>query len=271
MTFQPILPIAGFAGYKLLQRTLDTQQQSFNRSAQVEREVSHFRETIGKIRSAEALVADRTLMKVALGAFGLEEDLPNKYFIQKVLESNTQDQAALANRLGDKRYLAMAQKFDLANPFLLRLDRPEFADEIVSLYQRQSFEVAVGEQQPDFRLALGFGRELNKIIDRDLSADAAWFAVMGTQPVRRVFEIALGLPTAVGALDLDQQLDRFRARAEAILGAGEVADFSDTETQEELTRLFLLKSEAQGTQIARDAPGSIALTLLQGTAQGLLG
>ena len=48
---------------------------------------------------------------VALGAFGLQDDLPNRFFIQKVLEGGTLSTDSLANKLSDPRYAALAKAF----------------------------------------------------------------------------------------------------------------------------------------------------------------
>lgn len=265
MTFQPSLPIAGFAGWSFLTRTRETQQSAFNASPALNRETTHFLDRIGEIRTAEALVADRTLRKVALGAFGLQDDIDNIFFIRKVLEEGTLADDALANRLTDRRYFALAAAFDFGDNAVTNLETPGFAEGIVEAYQTQSFEVAIGEQNEDMRLALGFGRELDRINARALSADGAWFAVMGTPPLRRVFEVALGLPQSIGALDIDQQLNAFRDKATRVFDGSEITDFADTDIQDQIVRQFLLRSEI-GTVSGIATSASAALTLLQSVA-----
>ena len=61
--------------------------------------------------SAADLVADRRLLKVALGAFGLEGEIDKKAFVRKILEEGTADPASLANRLTDKSYYKLAEAF----------------------------------------------------------------------------------------------------------------------------------------------------------------
>ena len=111
MSFQPIIPLSGLAGWNFLNRTMDTQRTAFENSPTIKRDTDYFREKIGEISSAKDLVADRRLLGVALGAFGLEADIGNKYFVQKILEDGTLDPEALGNKLADKRYLAMAETF----------------------------------------------------------------------------------------------------------------------------------------------------------------
>jgi hypothetical protein len=97
---------------------------------------------------------------------------------------------------------------------------------------------------------------------------------MGTPPLRKVFETALGLPQSFGALDLDQQLREFKDRALGVLGRDGFSALTDPGTQEEFLRLYLARAQIAGT--ASNAVASPALTLLKqaGTispAQSLLG
>jgi hypothetical protein len=265
MSFQPVIPSGGLAGWSFLQRTRDAQQETFDRSPAVQRETDRFLERIGSIGSPAELVADRRLLAVALGAFGLDEDIGNRFFIRKVLEEGTIAPEALANRLADKRYAALAEafRFDLSPPNTVLTD---FGQRIVAAYQDRQFEVAVGSQSADMRLALGLEREIQALSERSLSNDGLWFTVMATPPLRTVFERALALPPALGALDIDRQLGVFKSRTAAAFGTDQVRDFSDPARQSVLLRRFLLSSDTvQGP--AAGTRGAAALALLQGTAR----
>ena len=111
MSFQPTIPLGGVAGWTFLKRTLATQKSAHAASSQLDREAIYFREKIGTIKTAEDLVADRRLLRVALGAFGLSGDLNNRFFIRKVLESSALDTKSLANKLSDKRYGELSPAF----------------------------------------------------------------------------------------------------------------------------------------------------------------
>ena len=89
MTFQPATGLGGYAGWTVLQRTLGAQTKTFETQPEVAREEAYFRQKIGQIKTAEALVADRRLLKVSLEAFGLGSDLDNRAFVQKVLAEGT--------------------------------------------------------------------------------------------------------------------------------------------------------------------------------------
>ncbi len=258
--FKPVIPLSGLSGWQFLQRTLPAQKQAFVQSTQFKRDTEYFREKIGGIRSAGDLVGDRRLLSVALGAFGLDEDINSKAFIQKILEGGTNRSDALANRLSDTRYQKFAAAFGFGN-IAPRTGLSFFADEILTRYATKQFERAVGEQDNSMRLAMNLGGEIADLIRSGTSNDVKWFAIMGNTPLRTVFETALGFPSSFGRIDIDQQREAFKERAQSVLGTDTVADFSDPALQDKLVRLYLIRSEiAAGGGLSG---GSTALTLLQ--------
>lgn len=263
MTYQPVVPVGGYAGWVFLNRTMDTQQAAFNSSAAIQRDVDYFKENIGEISSAEALVNDRRLLSVALGAFGLDDDINNKYFIQKVLDDGTLDDDALANKLSDKRYFEFSKAFGFGDFDTPNTVLSEFPDDIVNEYLDNQFELAIGDQDEDMRLALNLERNLGDISQLDTTENGRWYTVMGNEPIRSVFETALGLPSSFASLDIDQQLEGFREKTEQYFGDSEVSQFSDPEKREELVKLFLLRSQIENGATSYSA-ASNALTLLTG-------
>lgn len=262
MSFQPVVPFAGHAGWAFLQRTRDSQQEAFDRSPRIERLTGGFEEKIAKITSVDELMADRGLLEVALGAFGLGEDIDNRFYIRKVLESDVTDETTLARRLSDKRYLALATAFGFGDAEGPKTGEEGFGARIVQAYREREFEVALGDQAPQMRLILGLERELDQVLTYQGSNRARWFSIMATPPLREVFEAALNLPQSFGALDLDRQLAEFQSRAEATFGTSEIADFAEPERRDKLISRFLAGS-AQGAQTGSTAPGAVALALLQ--------
>lgn len=264
MTFAPIIPATGNVGWTFLSQTRDAQQATFNKSAIIQREAAYFRENIGNVTTAEDLAGDRRLLAVALGAFGLDEDINNTFFVQKVLQEGTLEDEAFANRLADKRYfnLAKAFSFDLTPPNTVL---STFADDIISQYEVRQFEVAVGEQDETLRLALGVERELAELAEREISETANWYTVLGTPSLRTVFESALFIPTAAAGIDIDKQLEIFRDKASSVFGVTNPTEFADPELQEELVRRFLLQQDLAASASATTS-GAVALSLLQSLA-----
>lgn len=271
MAFRPVLPFGGLVGWNFLNRTLDRQTAAFVASAEVQSDTAYFAEKIGGIETADQLVSDRRLLGVALGAFGLQDDIDNRYFVKRMLEDGTLKADALANRMADDRYKQLSKAFGFGDFGVPRTRLSYFADEIIGLYEQRSFEVAVGEQDESLRLALNAKRELAAIAGEAGSDDTRWFRVMGNAPLRQVFETAFGLPAGFGQLDLDQQLGVFREKAERQLGHGEISQFGDVAAVEKLVQRYLVRAQSADIQATQTA--AIALALLQSAApaQSLLG
>lgn len=262
MTFQPVVPFTGYSGWVFLQRTADTQRETHSQSAPIERATQNFRERIGTIKTAEELVSDRELLSVALGAFGLDEDIGNKFFIQKVLEEGTSDQASLANQLADPRYADLSRAFAFGTGLTVT-GFAFFAEDIISRFEAKQFERAIGEQNNTLRLALNVAPAVDDVVTNNQTDLGQWFAMMGNAPLREVFQTALGFPSSFATLDLDKQLEQFQDRVDATFGTRNFADLNTAEIQETLIRLFLLRSDLSSSQSTSTA--SIALTLLQQT------
>jgi hypothetical protein len=261
MNFTPVLPLGGLPGWALLSRTIERQTDLFNKSSQIVRDTEYFEQNIGKITTAEDLVSDRRLLRVALGAFGLQEDINSRAFIRKILEEGTIRDDALANRLADERYKQLSKAFAFADRPIPRTQLATFGTEITEKFRRREFEVAVGDQDQALRLALNVQRELGEIASGAESEDTRWFRILGNPPLRRVFEVALGLPESFGQADLDRQLDEIKSRSARQLNIGALSDLSDETVREQLIRRFLLRDQVASFNV--QSPQAIALTLLQ--------
>ncbi|MEO8240669.1 MAG: DUF1217 domain-containing protein [bacterium] len=265
MSFTPVIPLAGYAGWTFLQRTMAKQTASLVKSPEIARDEDYFRANIAKITTAEDLVKDRRLLKVALGAFGLDADINNKAFIEKVLKDGTLTAGALANKLADKQYLKLSAAFGFGDYPVPSTKLSDFPGKIISAYEARAFETAVGDQNDDMRLALNAKRELAALSVKSSSETVKWFTVLGNSALKQVFTKALGLPSNISAVDLDQQLKAFQDKTQTAFGDNTVAQFSDPAKVETLIRRFLVRSQAD--QLSRSTgPGAAALAMLQQTA-----
>jgi hypothetical protein len=262
MSFQPVLPLGGLAGWGFLKRTQERQQALQQATPVQQRDEAYFRDKIGKVNTAEQLVSDKRLLRIALTAFGLEADVNSKAFIQKILEGGTLKEGSLANRLADKQYQKFSAAFGFGDFSVPRTKISTFPDEILKQFRARSFETAVGEQNNAFRLALNAERELPTLAARPLSDKAKWYTILGNAPLRQVVQTALGLPKSFSSIDIDQQVSVLKSRAEAAFGSSEISQFTDPKKIEGLIRSFMVRSDIQ-QQGAGSSPASIALQLLQ--------
>lgn len=262
MSFQPVLPVSGLAGWAFLNRTRERQEDSFNATPAMQRDVAYLREKFSDIRTAEELVSDRRLLRVTLGAFGLQDDLDNRAFIRKVIEDGTEDRAALANRLADKRYFALASALEhLAGPGGKAVP-DDLLDKLAASYQGRAFEVSVGEQDQTLRLALSLQRELPKLAQDFSTETSRWYAALGNPPLREILETSLGLPKEFGMLDIDDQVTRLRAAMQKRFGVSDLLDMAQPEQLEKITHRFLIMAQLREMQSAMTS-SSTALLLLQ--------
>ena len=241
MPFTPVIPLTGYAGWRVLERTLDRQVEAFNNSADLKREIDYFRENMSKALEAGDLVGDRKLLKIALGAFGLQDEIDKGALVRKVLDEGTVLDDSFANRLNNPKYIEMAEAFSYGNGGLFVTD--DFVEQIISRYQEQSFEQAVGEVNNDMRLALNFKREIEDFATSTSSERVVWFQAMGNVPVRTILETAFGLPTEFSQLDIDQQQKIFAQKTQQFYGESAISVFSDPKNVDDLIRRFQVRRD----------------------------
>ena len=263
MSFLPQIPLTGPAGWRFLERTAPAQQAAFEKGPALRREIAHFEAAIGAVGSAAELVADRRLLKVALGAFGLEGEIDKRAFLRRVLED-----PVFAGRLTDPAFRRFAEAFGFAEPFGPKTGRPGFAAGIAAAYRTRAFEAAVGETSPDLRLAMTFRREIAELARGE---GASWFALLGSKPLRTVIEKAYGLPKDFGRIDVDRQRDMLRDRTARLFGARELTAFADPANVQKVIDRFLVRAQLEAGPGGGGAPTSPALALLAGAAQGSAG
>jgi len=268
MFFQPVIGTGGYSGWLILQRTEARQREIFEQSPTLQRDIDYFRENISNAATAKDLVSDRRLLSVALGAFGLDEEINKQAFVQKILEDGTESSDAFANRLNEPRYLALAEAFGYGDAgggeAVLQA---EFQEDIIARYRVRAFDRAVGEVDNDARLALNFRREISEIVSTDSTDETIWFRIMGQQPIKEVLETALNLPQEISQLDIDRQRELFEDKAARLFGDSDPAILSDPEVLDEVLRRFFLVRQTQNGPTSA-TPGFSALTLLQSASIG---
>ncbi|MEJ6393037.1 DUF1217 domain-containing protein [Gymnodinialimonas sp. 2305UL16-5] len=334
MTFQPVLPLSGYAGWQYLQSTLESQQERFSQSAGQAADRQYFKENIGSVSSAEELVGDFRLMRVALGAYGLQDDLPNRAFIEQVLSQGTDDRTDLANRLANKSYQQLSDAFgfgsakEIADPSLssnvdlvlndeqyfrrnidsvqtvddllsdtrllrmalgsyglledlpdktflkdlfdqgtsapsalanqlenpaykelvnafgfssdqgVRTAEPGFASGVLGGLDRIGFAAELEAAENSFRLSLDAAQGLAGIALSGENDTAQWVNVVTDPALRDVFASAFGISRSFDRMSLDQQLAALRDGAEAAFGSPDLAQFSDTSRIDDLMDLY---------------------------------
>ncbi|MCL5778910.1 DUF1217 domain-containing protein [Limibaculum sp. FT325] len=267
MPFAPAIPAGGLAGFRFLTRTFEAQLAQFSRSPDIDRDVQDFIARAGQIGSAEELVRDTRLLRVALGAFGLEDEIGKRALVRRVLEEGTLDPDAFANRLANPvwREFSAALGFGDLGSFLgSETTRREIADR----YRVRQFERAVGDVDVDLRLTLNFRREIGAVAAGAQSDAAIWFRILGSPPLREVIEGVFALPSGFSRLDLDAQRQILADRSRAAFGSASPKVFRSSEVAERAATRFLLNAQIRQGQAAI-GPGATALALLGSAGLGV--
>lgn len=269
MPIQPLIPSQGLAGWKFLQTTLDKQVETFNKSPDIQLEIDYFNENAGTVETLDDLMGDRRLLTVALGAFGLGEEINKGAFVRKVLEEGTADRSSFANRLGNTDYLALAENFAVDSEGKLSISDNLKAN-ITESYQERRFEVEVGNQDNSLRLALNFKREIDNYAGTGQTERGGWFRVLGSVPMRTIVEGAFNLPSEFAALDIDKQVDILTDKAQQRFGEKSIDVFTDPANVEDTINQYLLREQIQNGPSGFTS-GSTALAILGGGGSAGLG
>ncbi|UTS81202.1 DUF1217 domain-containing protein [Phaeobacter piscinae] len=198
----------------------------------------------------QQFVFDFDAFEAGLDVFNISERELDFDVMIKAFESDLSSEISYANLHRDPNLKAMAHAFAF-NPGGSDHTYPAgFAQEIADLYRDRNFEIAIGESDPNMRLALSLERELQSIADAGGSEDAHWFGIIGSPPLKSMFETALGLPASFGQLDVDRQVNEMKERAQTSFGTTHPADLLETEKLDEFRNRFLLLSGLNSDQAA---------------------
>lgn len=217
------------------------------------------------IEQVSDLFNDVSLTITVMDFFNLPQGVGKVDVARKIADSDPDNPVSMINLTSDKRYLPFADAFNYTAPSEGRVYPQGFIDTITQSYMDRQFESAIGESDTNMRIALSLERDLGNLVALGGGTDTQWFSVMASTPLRKVFETALGLPSSFGSLDLDQQLNVFKDRAEQRFGTSKVSDFADPEKLDSLRNRFLLLSGQQGTT-TYSSGASVVLALLSGNA-----
>ena len=230
-----------YLSYISVERTFDRRMEALQKEGPIQRESQYFRENIGKISSAEELIADDRLYRYALIAFDLESQVFAKGLVKKVLNEGIQDPKALANQLVDRKWNSFARAFAFAEVGNFNTNTPQFVEGVIDRYERVKLEERLGEDNIAVRLAV--------YADRKLPGVTNWFSVLGDKALREVVFTALDLPNEIAG----QNPDRLKALLEQRF---DIEKFKDPAELDKFLQRFSLMYD-----IRNGAPGTVSNTL----------
>lgn len=232
----------------LLTRTIDSTLTSLAKQPEVKREVDHYRERIGEIKSVDEFLKDDRIFNFAMRAFGLGDFAYAKGFMRKALTEGIDSPDAFVNKLTDGRYREFVEAFNFQRygETATIFDRAQQGT--IDRYLRQSLEEQEGNQDTNVRLALYFQRKAPEI--------SGPFDILSDSALTRFVYTALGLPASTSASDIDKQAALLEARL----------DFSDFTSPDRIARLM---TRFAALADASASPSNGVASLLAGTTFGI--
>lgn len=157
-----------YTSYLVLNRDINSSLSRVAKQGDVALNTAYYEENIGKVTTAEEFVNDYRLFSYAMKAYGLEEMTYAKAFMQKVLESDPNDETSFANTLTDTRYAEFAKAYNFSGD-MAKAQTSAQTDNLVTAYQ-DSFtqeEADIKSETAYFQGKIGSVDNVNDIIGND--------------------------------------------------------------------------------------------------------
>ena len=215
----------------------------------------NYQEKIQSIDSVSELLADRDVLDVVIGAFGLDPAEVTDEFLKQAFASDLSNSKSFVNLQSDGRWAELVASFNfdasgnLTRETIGTVQQRGETLETVNKYLRQTLEETEGESNEAVRLALYFQRTAPTITDAyGLIADDALMAV---------FRTTFGYTDDFSNMDVDQQ-------ARIIEDDMELADLQDPAKLERFLQRYAAMYDTENASY--DSP---ALSILSGGTAGI--
>jgi hypothetical protein len=189
-------------GWALLQKNSAAIEKTYAASGSDANDIAHFKSVAASITTPDALLKDYRALSFVTTAYGLGAEVNQTAILKKLMTQDPTSSSSLAQQLADPAYLKFATAMSNWSP-------PPFStkagiDKAVAGYQESSFEAAVGQDNTALQEATYFSK--NAVGLTKLSQ------LMADKPLLDVVTTALGIPSAFGALDYNQQVAILKPR-----------------------------------------------------------
>lgn len=239
--------------FELIRRDLPSAIDRTAKQPTVERATERYLEALPSIKTVEDFLSDDRVYNYAMKAFGLEDMVYAKAFMRKVLVEGVDDKESFANKLTDNRYKEFAETFNFARYGTTAMAFDRTQQGVVDKYVRQTLEEDTGAQSEGARLALYFERAAPSI--------TTTYSILADSALMKVVQVAFGIPSEIGALDIDKQAAIYEQRLD-------IEDLKDPEKLQNLLTRFTAMYDATETPTPAASP---ALALFQSSSAGIDG
>ena len=263
--FQPAIPLSGIGGWKFLQSTYAKQFETFSDTSSVKNDREYLEKKLSAPVAMEDFLSDKRLLRITLTAFDLGGEEWKGGFIRKVMEEAADPESTFLTRLNNPDYTRFSEAFPVKDGQISVT--AEALAGLADNFESAAFRTAVGEVDDNMRLSLNYQSRIVDIAGSGASESAVLYRLLGNVPVRSVLESALGLPSEMSNLDIDQQAGILKDKLQSTLRVNDVSDLSSLEMIDKvINRFHAMEQIKQGASTY--SPAAAALTLLN-AAQGI--
>lgn len=221
--------IGASTAWAILQRQGEALESGFAAQKSNQADIARFRQRAAEITSVDELMKDRRSLTLVLEAFQMESEIDKRAVIRKLLTEDPTAETSFANRMADPRYRQISVAFGGRTG--APLGNAALVERIVQAAMTNRFEKAAGQGNAGLREALYFQRSIASV--------GSIPALMTDSALTAVARGALGLPSAFGLLDYEQQRDILAKRLDP-------ATFADTKAMGKLVQRYLVQAGGTG-------------------------
>lgn len=196
--------MSALAAFKSYQKDQVSARKAFAGREDIQRDISSFKKSVGKLDTVEDLLKDRKTLGFLLQAFGLESEINNPGKLKAILNSDPDDINSFANRLADSRFGELAKFLDTPEFGLKKLTLSASQSEVIDKYLTTAFEKSLAAQNPAARDALFFLRRIGTVQNT--------FEILGDLPLRTIVTDALNLPAEIARQSVEKQAALIEAK-----------------------------------------------------------
>jgi hypothetical protein len=150
-TYSATLPIVD---YKIASANQDQLMAQFQRTPDYTQGVADYQAGVSKITTVDQFLNNYKVLKVALAAYGMSDQISSKGLLKELLTENPSGSTALAQRMGNQSYLAFAQAYwSLSEDGGAGLQSPASINNTISRYTQKQYAQWLGNKDNDPALA----------------------------------------------------------------------------------------------------------------------
>lgn len=189
--------MAAQVGYKPFIQGEPQKIAAFTKQSSFQQAVTYFKTHITQAKTVDDVVHDPKLVNFILTAFNLQDDAQYPAKVKAILNSDLSDRRSYANSLIDPRYQQFAKEFNAHQLGMANFHSGTTIDDLVGKYTTNSYESSLDDVNPALHNAAYFLRNIGGITDA--------YSILGDPVFRDVVTTALGLPTTIANLPVQDQ------------------------------------------------------------------